>query len=749
MDPPTVNCRGITLLKIPEPEGNLYVSIHQLSGHLSKLFKVTQGAVYNKLNTLGITLSNCSKETVVLLRKFSVVRSYKASKLTLKEAEKLFDAFQVTEQRRGKRERAYRRRRWLQKMGTRKKNVDSGANTGQISPSLLIKCRKKDKILSAVCTSNDFQKGQLLDGCVLYGGISPQPMRVAKSTLDYCELESEDEMLEDSDCISKLDPLIEEESPLGCGSIIHGSNIIQHEKMDAQAQPTTMHTIQCTPSSCSNSTFFSSCIEKDMMNGYQRPPLHRTGYSSFVQKRLEKSHDVHGNEEDVLSSPKFPNSPLSDLSENSATTPTRLVLSETSPCSSDKLNRFIYVTDSTDEDEKVGVLKKHKRRRRGCALVGNSSPSLQGLPKKVIVTKLRHFAKTTSPKMRTTAFKDSMVCNGSIGKHLPLSPPSTPSMEISSSTVFSESLLVSIPRSKLNTNFDPVVIPTSDICSSHPLTPFGKAPSTLSKKAQGERVRMQRCKVVKPKALSVFVSKKRAITRTPSPMEELSPANCLNINGANLPQDLQALGGPHSYAPKPGKGISGKVMHAYPSLVPKSHPSMRSGWSPLDNGCKEPKGIVKHGVKKPRKENRKIRGIFVEQAAPIGRGTPDFVISEDDRMSVTSSSTSSNNISSLPSKADPLKKTEQCSVMRSLSGGGSFSFDKLFDTLHPKLVVVDDELRPELSLSLRGLERSKCSDIPPSHPVWTWRLGQTTIKGATPYKVRSNRHRSAKSKPRL
>ena len=61
----------------------------------------------------------------------------------------------------------------------------------------------------------------------------------------------------------------------------------------------------------------------------------------------------------------------------------------------------------------------------------------------------------------------------------------------------------------------------------------------------------------------------------------------------------------------------------------------------------------------------------------------------------------------------------------------SINFDQLFSYYPPKLVVIDGELQPERSLSIKRLERSAISGLPEGHPFLSWNLGQPAKASVT------------------
>lgn len=781
--PPTINCRSISLLKLtgaspsrPEQEGCLHVSVHQLSLHLLELFKAPRGSIQKKIRDLGITLSNCSKESVLLLRDQCVIGSHKASQLTLQEAEKVFDAIQRSWERRTrsvKKKQELAERRWLKKVGTKNKITDNGSKKGQRHYGVPLERDEGEMLLSTMSTP----EGQRVGGCGLYGNHSPPTSKNQSRS----RREVEDDQLEKYRCINKVDPLVAVDS--------------QWEQV---VKPKDQLSLGANYS-------HSSCMDKS--NGYPTPLLQMEGYSTF-------SAMVEGKGTKSLSPP----SNYVHMNDRESTPH----------------------QDTTDEEEEERLLradlaKKQQLKKQKLSSDVSVVNSLPALHKRLVVTKLRHFAKTTSP----TTSKNSIAPSPSIGKHLPLSPLSTPAEN--SDFTCPESLIVSIPRVDLAQTFD------SNICSS-----FYRRKSTRIREAQSDpskalrqRLRFRGSKV-KPKAtaLYTFVSKKRAAT------PDSSPAKYLKISTNGLSQDI-LMSQTYSSLPKPGHGLSGKVIHTpssplsksqvssespesplsseYPlpagnglveenddrytqftspsqlsptsKLFPTSQLSPSSSLSPLANGHENVKNTRDNfkEIKKPpltskarevpleqgisgllaeddcmsvtssssgsmtRSINGKAvtRELALEQTTPIGYHTSNLASSrllvEDDCISIASSSSSmmamnnsplpsstKNEILSVPSTlTNPFHSHTRTSVITRSStinqpgcGSGTFNFTKLFDSLPPKLVVRNGELCPEQSLSLKG---SKLFEVPSTHPIWTWRLGQPTKQTNTSFKVRNSR----------
>lgn len=99
--------------------------------------------------------------------------------------------------------------------------------------------------------------------------------------------------------------------------------------------------------------------------------------------------------------------------------------------------------------------------------------------------------------------------------------------------------------------------------------------------------------------------------------------------------------------------------------------------------------------------------------------TPSTYITEDDIVSVASTCISTNSNSG--QRSTRLSKRNKVAPKEKPS---SFRFDDLFSYYPPKLVVRDGDLVPENSLSVKHLDRMAISNLPESHPFLHWNLGK-------------------------
>ena len=100
----TVTCRGVSLLKVSKNTDDscqdVLVSVHQLSAELWKQFRTPRTSVQKKIENLKISLLHCDREQVYFLRSHHVIEGYRATVITLKDAERLYDSMQRLQEKR-------------------------------------------------------------------------------------------------------------------------------------------------------------------------------------------------------------------------------------------------------------------------------------------------------------------------------------------------------------------------------------------------------------------------------------------------------------------------------------------------------------------------------------------------------------------------------------------------------------------------------------------------------------------------
>lgn len=95
-----VQCRGLHLLGFLF-DGCVLVCVHQLAVELWKRYDTPRVSVQKKILEMGLNVVNCSREQVRVLRKAGVIGNFRATMLTLPEAELLFDALEFSRKKRG------------------------------------------------------------------------------------------------------------------------------------------------------------------------------------------------------------------------------------------------------------------------------------------------------------------------------------------------------------------------------------------------------------------------------------------------------------------------------------------------------------------------------------------------------------------------------------------------------------------------------------------------------------------------
>jgi hypothetical protein len=98
-----VKCRGIDLLGVADARGSseARICVHQLSMELWKRYDTPRATVQKKIEKLNIQLQNFTKEQVLTLRREGIVDGYRATAITVDEAEKVCDALEESRTRRG------------------------------------------------------------------------------------------------------------------------------------------------------------------------------------------------------------------------------------------------------------------------------------------------------------------------------------------------------------------------------------------------------------------------------------------------------------------------------------------------------------------------------------------------------------------------------------------------------------------------------------------------------------------------
>lgn len=95
-----VDCRGIPLLALPYNH-LLYICVHEISMALWEKFDTPRVSVQKKITDLGIHLHQTTKAQVEILRRERIIGNFRATMITVRDAEKLYDALEYSRRKRG------------------------------------------------------------------------------------------------------------------------------------------------------------------------------------------------------------------------------------------------------------------------------------------------------------------------------------------------------------------------------------------------------------------------------------------------------------------------------------------------------------------------------------------------------------------------------------------------------------------------------------------------------------------------
>jgi hypothetical protein len=82
-------------------DGEYYVSVHELSVQLWRSFDTPRVSVQKKIQDVGIPLLQCNRSQLDLLRREGIVQGYRATIVSIQNAERLCDALQHSREKRG------------------------------------------------------------------------------------------------------------------------------------------------------------------------------------------------------------------------------------------------------------------------------------------------------------------------------------------------------------------------------------------------------------------------------------------------------------------------------------------------------------------------------------------------------------------------------------------------------------------------------------------------------------------------
>ena len=95
-----VQCRGMDLLGFTFG-GSLAVCVHQLAVELWKRYDTPRVSLQKKIEELKLKLNHCNKEQIRIVRKASIIENFRATYLSLHDAEILCDALELSRKKRG------------------------------------------------------------------------------------------------------------------------------------------------------------------------------------------------------------------------------------------------------------------------------------------------------------------------------------------------------------------------------------------------------------------------------------------------------------------------------------------------------------------------------------------------------------------------------------------------------------------------------------------------------------------------
>ena len=94
------NCRGMALLGFKNGE-TVYFCVHQVSVELWRQYDTPRASIQKKIVDLNIQLLNCSREQIKMLRVAGIIENFRATTISLRDTERLFDALEMSRKKRG------------------------------------------------------------------------------------------------------------------------------------------------------------------------------------------------------------------------------------------------------------------------------------------------------------------------------------------------------------------------------------------------------------------------------------------------------------------------------------------------------------------------------------------------------------------------------------------------------------------------------------------------------------------------
>lgn len=337
----------------------------------------------------------------------------------------------------------------------------------------------------------------------------------------------------------------------------------------------------------------------------------------------------------------------------------------------------------------------------------------QGVSKRVIATKLRHFAKTTSPRVSNVRNSAQSLTNHS-----------------------------SNTTTGLNTQGLPSSLPNS----AHGSQEGEKGDALVVKRKRGRPPKHPRAT-----ALSTFATKKRAMSRSPSPYSDQAdecsvPKKTTQKVTNPRNEDWHSKTSSTTECNTHQHDRSSQFAHrpeSYTDVVNDRRANLRQFTDPhslrlnldLINNKRNQSSLVSN--------SKEIFDSNSSLCTLMSNSTRNY---DDDQISVTSSSTNSTNCSSQRTSSRLIRKNKSnLDERESAESQSLFRFNDLFSFFPPKLVVKDGELVPEHSLSVKKFDRASLSCLPEEHPFLKWSLGHpvTNQSQRTQSTCRNGRKRKA------
>lgn len=701
-----VTCRGIPLLGLPvtggsggSGEGTYYVSVHQLAVKLWQHFDTPRPSVQKKLEDLGIPLTRCNKNQLHFFRKNGVVEGFRATIISILDAERVCDALQHSREKRG-----------LVKHPLKTKvKEDGGRRKSRREEGWLLKMNAR--MSSASLELSDLR--QVVDKCALIGDTStPTPSPIVEVQIRGSPT-SKGEQLFAGEEIARQSSEYEFSQSSDYGLLKEFSHLSRSlprhlEALNLFAENSwNMATLRSHQTANRNSTNTGSLHNGKQISRLTRViKIHRprpVSLPTSPMKRLRLHPDSAvpvkeaDHKQDLIMSPKIMSPKLlsgSDQEEELVATGEAIREEMRGKASARRSSRLFL-----DSDDDGDVLEEVSAKKQSSDVaVGNGKVMVSGLsqplhPKRVI--KLRHFAHTTSP---------TAAASVSPGKQLPLG---SASLARRSMRQYRKPLLVSISRSLIHD------------AQTQPLT-HTRRPSTrlrdpsssrtpelehLLKNREGRPTLTNKCR---PKqTLSSFATMKRArvsspVGSNPKPSKQLKPGSSVNSDNAG---SLDS-----------GVDTSRKSEKKGPCAEPVSSQTVPASAAAAGKGCTA-RAVGGAGPVKPLplSNGTGAQGVRTREEYPAAVPPANVTSSHHHR-------------GGMGAKNKGGKAVLESETLLP----GTIKFEQLFGYYPPKLVVQDGDLCPEHSLSVSGLERSKLSSLSPSHPFWSWTLGQPTNKVSAP-----------------